>query len=301
MGNAAQDLSNALAQIVEKVGPSVVRVEDGRGRPSTGVVWESTDAGTLIVTASHSQDREDSLEVGLHDGSTVKATLVGFDNSTDAAVIKIDQKLPAPAWSDGDPKVGNLVLQLGRPGKTARATLGILSAVGTDEWRTGAGGKVNRYVQADVSRSPGFSGGPLVDMNGQLLGMYSSALARGAHAILPTATLKRIVPSLQQHGKVQRGFIGVGVYPVRLPDDVSKLVDGQEDGVVVVALQPDGPAQKAGLVLGDILIQLDGKPVTSPGELIGLLDPDKVGKPVTAKVSSSGKVRDVTITVGSRG
>jgi len=302
MANAAQDLSSALAEIVEKVGPSVVRVEDGRGRPSTGVVWEVSGGATLIATASHSQDREDSLEVGLHDGSTVKASLVGFDNSTDAALIKIDKALPVPTWSDGaDLKVGNLVLLLGRPGKTARATLGIASAVGTDEWRTAAGGKVNRYIQADVARSPGFSGGPLVDMNGKVLGMYSSALARGAHAILPTPTLQRVAPSLQQHGKVQRGFIGVGVYPVRLPDDVSKAAGGQEDGVVVVALQPDGPAQKAGIALGDVLIQLEGKPVTSPGELISLLDPDKVGKAVTAKVSRAGTVRDVSITVGSRG
>jgi S1-C subfamily serine protease len=299
MANAAQDLSSALAQIVEKVGPSVVRVEDGRGRPSTGVVWDNTG---LIVTASHSQEREDSLEVGLHDGSTVKATLVGFDNSTDVALIKVDNPLPAPTWSDGaDLKVGNLVLLLGRPGKTARASLGIASAVGKDEWRTAAGGKVDRYVQADVSRSPGFSGGPLVDVNGGLLGMYSSVLARGAHAIIPTATLRRVIPSLQQHGKVQRGFIGVGVYPVRLPDDVSKQVGGQEEGVVVVALQPDGPAQKAGLALGDVLIQLDGKAVASPGELIGLLDPDKVGKTVTAKVSRAGTVRDVSITVAARG
>jgi len=298
MANAAQDLSASLAQIVEKVGQSVVRVEDGRGRPSTGVVWD--DSG-LIVSASHSQEREDSLEVGLHDGSTVKATLVGFDNSTDVALIKVDQKLPVPTWSDGaDLKVGNLVLLLGRPGKTARASLGIASAVGKDEWRTSAGGKVDRYVQADVSRSPGFSGGPLVDMNGNLLGMYSSALARGAHAIIPTPTLKRVLPSLQQHGKVQRGFIGVGVYPVRLPDDIAKQLN-QEDGVVVVALQPDGPAQKAGLALGDVLIQFDGKPVTSPGELIGLLDPDKVGKTVTAKVSRAGAVRDVGITVAVRG
>jgi len=298
MANAAQDLSASLAQIVEKVGQSVVRVEDGRGRPSTGVVWD--DSG-LIVSASHSQEREDSLEVGLHDGSTVKATLVGFDNSTDVALLKVDQKLPVPTWSDGaDLRVGNLVLLLGRPGKTARASLGIASAVGKDEWRTSAGGKVDRYIQADVSRSPGFSGGPLVDMNGNLLGMYSSALARGAHTIIPTPTLKRVLPALQQHGKVQRGFIGVGVYPVRLPDDIAKQLN-QEDGVVVVALQPDGPAQKAGLVLGDVLIQLDGKPVTSPGELIGLLDPDKVGKTVTAKVSRAGAVRDVGITVATRG
>jgi serine protease DegQ len=299
MANAAQDLSSALAQIVEKVGPSVVRVEDGRGRPSTGVVWDNTG---LIVSASHSQEREDSLEVGLHDGSTVKAKLVGFDNSTDVALIKVDQPLPAPAWADGaDLKVGNLVLLLGRPGKTARASLGIASAVGKDEWRTAGGGKVDRYVQADVSRSPGFSGGPLVDMNGGLLGMYSSALARGAHAIIPTATLRRVIPSLQQHGRVQRGFIGVGVYPVRLPDDVSKQVGGQEEGVVVVALQPGGPSEKAGLALGDVLIQLDGKAVTSPGELIGLLDPDKVGKAVTAKVSRAGTIRDVSITVAARG
>jgi len=303
MANAAQDLSSALAQLVEKVGPSVVRVEDGRGRPSTGVVWANADGGgSLIASASHSQEREDSLEVGLHDGSTVKASLVGLDNSTDVALLKVDQQLPVPAWADGsDLKVGNLVLLLGRPGKTARATLGIASAVGKDEWRTSAGGKVDRYVQADVARSPGFSGGPLVDMNGGLLGMYSSALARGAHAIVPTATLKRVLPALQQHGKVQRGFIGVGVYPVRLPDDVAKQVGGQEDGVVVVALQPGGPSEKAGLALGDVLLQLDGKAVSSPGELIGLLDPEKVGKTVTAKVSRQGTVRDVTITVAARG
>ena len=298
MGNAAQDLSEALARLVEKVGPSVVRVEDGRGRPSTGVVW---DASGLIVTASHSQEREDSLEVGLHDGSTEKAKLVGFDNSTDVALIEVDRALPAPAWSDGaDLKVGNLVLLLGRPGKTARASLGIVSTVGKEEWRTAWGGKVDRYLQADVSRSPGFSGGPLLDMNGGLLGMYSSALVRGAQVAVPTPTLRRVIPALQQHGKVQRGFIGVGVYPVRLPDALAQQVK-QEHGVVLVALQPGGPAESAGLTLGDVLLQLDGKAVDSPGELIGLLDPDKVGKTVTAKVARAGAVREVAINVIARG
>lgn len=298
MGNAAQDLSAALGQLVKKVGPSVVRVEDGRGRPSTGVVWDSSG---LIVTASHSQEREDSLEVGLHDGSTVKAKLVGFDNTTDVAVIKVDQSLPVPSWSDGaDLEVGNLVLGLGRPGKTVRASIGIASTVGTEEWRTSAGGRIDRYVQADIGRFPGFSGGPLVDMNGHLLGMYTSALVRGAQVIVPTPTLKRLIPSLQQHGKVQRGFLGVGVYPVRLPDALEQQLK-QAGGVLVISLQPGGPAEKAGLLLGDVLIQIDGQAVESPGELIGLLDPEKVGKTVTAKIARAGVLRDVTISVIARG
>jgi S1-C subfamily serine protease len=304
MGNsAAVDLSNALAQVVEKVGQSVVRVEGGRRMPASGIVW---DASGLIVTASHSVDREDGAEIGLPDGSTVGATLVGRDATTDVALLKVadpaklNGAAAAASWSDGaDLKVGHLVLGLGRPGRTARAALGIASAIGP-EWRTLAGGKVDRYLQADIGRYPGFSGGPLVDVNGGVLGMNTSALMRGHAISVPAATLRRVIPALQQHGKVQRGFLGVGVYPVRLPDALGKQV-GQEGGVLVISLQPGGPGEKAGLVLGDVLLSLGGKAVESPGELVALLDPDRVGQQVTAKIARAGQVQDVTIAIGARG
>lgn len=298
MGNTAVDLSNALAEVVEKVGQSVVRVEGGRRLPASGIVW---DASGLIVTASHSVEREDGAEIGLPDGSTTSATLVGRDSTTDVVLLKADPaKLTAASWSDGaDLKVGHLVLGLGRPGRTARAALGVASAIGP-EWRTPAGGKVERYLQADIGRYPGFSGGPLVDMNGGVLGMNTSALMRGHAISLPAATLRRIIPSLQQHGKIQRGFLGVGVYPVQLPDALGKQV-GQEGGVLVISLQPGGPAEKAGLVLGDVLLSLGGKAVEAPGELVSLLDPDKVGQQLTAKIARAGQLQDVNIAVGSRG
>lgn len=297
MKNAAIEFSDAVAGLVETNGGAVVRVEGRQGGPATGTVWSAE--GTLVTT-SHAVERDEDVEIGLPDGSTTPATVVGRDAPTDLAVLRVPgTKLTAPTWGElGNLKVGHLVLALARPGRTTRASLGIVHALGP-AWRAPSGGKLDNYLEADISLAPGFSGGPLVDLGGKVIGLTTRGLLRRHSLAIPTATVKRVVDSLLAHGKVRRGFLGVGVYPVRVPEAIEKQA-GQARGALVISVQPGSAADKAGIVQGDVLLSLDGSPVGDPGDLLGFLDEDRVGAEITAKLARGGNVQDVKVTVGTR-
>ncbi|MBI1880570.1 MAG: trypsin-like peptidase domain-containing protein [Chloroflexi bacterium] len=236
MTEALQNLSNALAQTVATASPSIVRVEARRRLAASGIVWS---ADGLIVTAHHTVETEDNIQVGLPDGQTVAAALVGPEPSTDLAVLRSVAKNLSPlAPAAESAQVGHLVLALGRPGQTVQATLGIISALGNN-WRTSIGGLIDQYVQTDVVMYPGFSGGPLVSAAGQLLGLNTSALMRGISLTVPTITLNRVAEMLVKHGKVRRGYLGVNTQPVRLPAALAQQL-GQETGLLLVAVEPVG-------------------------------------------------------------
>jgi len=245
MANVLQDLSDALAAAVEAMGPAVVQVEARRRLPASGVVWSSDG---IIVTAHHVVRRDENISVGLSDGKTVPAALVGRDPTTDLAVLRAQTAgLTPPAWADPESlQVGHLVLALGRPSRTVQATLGIVSALGQD-WRTPAGGRLDRYLQTDVVMYPGFSGGPLVDASGQVLGLNTSALLRGISLTVPGSTLRQVVETLLAHGRVRRGYLGIAAQPVRLPEAVAKSI-GQETGLLLVRAVASSPAEKGGLL-----------------------------------------------------
>ena len=290
-------VSNDLGDTVESAGAGVLRV-DGRHRvAATGIAW--TGDG-VIVTASHVLERDDSIEVGLPNGDTVAATLAGRDPTTDLAVLRADTDRLAPLGrSDlADTRVGNLVLALGRPGKTVMATLGIVSAIG-EAWRTRAGGRIDRYLQPDVAMPPGFSGGPLVDSAGRILGLTSSGLLRGIAVAVPVSTLERVVDTLLQHGQVRRGYLGVGAQIARLPEDIAEELD-QETGLLIVSVEPGSPADKAGLVLGDTLVKLDGAPVGQLDDLLGALVGDAVGTTIDARIVRGGSLQQVAVSIGDR-
>ena len=264
---------------------------------ATGVAW--TDDG-VIVTASHVLERDDSIEVGLPNGDTVAATLAGRDSTTDLAVLRAETDGLAPLGrSDlADTRVGNLVLALGRPGKTVMATLGIVSALG-DAWRTRAGGRIDRYLQPDVAMPSGFSGGPLVDAAGRILGLTSSGLLRGIAVAVPVSTLERVVDTLLQHGHVRRGYLGVGAQIARLPKGIAEELD-QETGLLIVSVEPGSPADKAGLVLGDTLVTLDGASVGQLDDLLGALAGEAVGKTMDARIVRGGNLQQVAVSIGDR-
>ena len=291
-------LSNGLAAAVETAGQSIVRVDARDRMPATGIVW--SDDG-LIVTAHHVVQRDEEITVGLPDGSSVAATLVGRDPTTDIALLRVESAgLPAADWVDAsDLKVGNLVLALGRPGRTVQATLGVVSALG-DAWRTGAGGAIDRYLQTDVVMYPGFSGGPLVDVTGRVAGLNSSALARGVSVALPAATVRRVVETLLAHGKVRRGYLGVSTQRVRLPANLVEEL-GQETGLLIGAVVPDSPAESSGLFLGDTIVAVAGEPVRHHDDLLAKLSGDRVGQAVPLRIVRGGQVIDVPVTVGERG
>lgn len=297
MATVLESLSADLANAVENAGKSLVRIEARRRQTATGIVWS---ADGLIVTAHHVVERDENIRAGLPDGTVVAAQLVGRDPTTDIAVLRVQAEGLTPAtWAEPDTvRVGQLVLAVGRPDAAPQASLGVVNVL-DDAWRTMAGGTVDAYVQTDVVMFPGFSGGALVGANGAFIGMNSSLLARGASVTLPAVTLRRVADSLKVHGRVKRGFLGVNAQGVRLPVTLAESLD-QETGLLLAAVESGAPAEAAGMMVGDILVTLDGQPVRHMDDLMALLSSDRVGKAVPVRVVRGGQVTDSTVTIGER-
>ncbi len=284
--------SNDMADVVEKGGRGVVRVEARDRLPASGIVWSQPG---VVVTAHHVVERDENIKIGLSGGEAVPATLVGRDPTTDLAVLRLE--VPASEAADlaepDDLRVGHMVLALGRPGRGVRATMGIVGALGK-EWRTPAGGSVDRYLQTDTVMYPGFSGGPLVDVSGRILGINTSALLRGVSLTVPTPTVRRVVDDLLAHGRVRRAYLGVGVQPTRLPKELAKQL-GQETGLLLISVEPGSPAEKGGLYLGDTIIALGGRPVRHLDDLMASLGGEQAGKESQVKILRAGSVLDVDV------
>jgi S1-C subfamily serine protease len=294
---ALSDLSQTLAAAVEFAGAGVVRVEARPRFPASGIVFS---ADGVIVTAHHVVEEDENIQIGLGDGRTISAKLVGRDPTTDIAVLRAQSSgLTARAWADLNAlKVGHLSIALGRPGKTVMATLGIVSALG-ESWRTPGGGKLDRYLQTDVVMYPGFSGGPLIDASGNFIGMNSSALMRGVSLTIPATIIKPVVETLLTKGRIARGYLGVGAQPVRLPETLAKSLN-QETGLLIVSVEPGGPADHAGLMLGDTLVAVGGDVVRHLDDLLAALSGDRVGATVPVKIVRGGQVQEVRATIGER-
>jgi S1-C subfamily serine protease len=277
---------DSLADLVEKVGNSIVRIDAGHAWSGTGTVWSKG----VVVTAHHVVDRDEGIELGLPDGSTVAATLAGRDPGTDLAVLKTEAALEPLAFRDLDGlRVGDFTVAVARPGRTARATFGIVSALGRDVWRTAHGGRIDAYLEPDLSMPPGFSGGPLVDLEGKALGVNSRGLSRRSHLSVPRATVERVVGELLAHGKVRRGYLGVGVHAVKLPAP-------DEGGVLVHAVEDGGAAQKAGILIGDAIVSLDGAKIHSPWDLASALQ-TKVDVDVKLEIIRAGNKQSLSARV----
>ncbi len=289
-------MSDALAAAVEYAGRGVVRVEGRRRLPASGTVW-SRDG--VIVTAHHVVERDENVSVGLPDGKTVAAKLVGRDPTTDIAVLRVDAQLtPLVFMTTENLRVGNLVLALGRPSTNAQATLSIVSVL-ADKWRTPTGGLIDKYLQTDVVMYPGFSGGPLVSASGDVVGMNTSALARDLNVTIPTLTLRRVVDALLKEGHVKRGYLGVASQPVRLPEAVQQQLE-QPIGLLIVSVEPNSPAEKGGLVLGDTIVSVDNQPTRHLDQLLSLLGGDRVGTAMTFRVLRGGEVKEIKVTIGEK-
>ena len=298
MANSAIKLSEGMAAAVAGSGASIVQVKARRRMPASGIVWNEDG---LIVTASHVVRRDSGIKIGLPNGEKIKASLVGRDNSTDLAVLKADDgDFSAISLANSDDlAVGQIAIAAARPGKSVQATLGIISALG-DSWRTGAGGAIDRYLQTDVLMYPGFSGGALINVSGELIGLNSSALGRGVSLTIPHPTLTRVVNALTAHGKIKRGYLGVSTQTVRLPKPLRAEL-GQETGLLIAGVETDSPAEKGGILLGDTLLALDGNAIRQHDDLLALLQGERVGKKCPVKLLRGGKTKTVQIMVGEKG
>ena len=297
MADTLLNLSNEMAATVTAASAGVARVEGRRRLPASGIVW-SPDG--VIVTAHHVVEHSENIMVGLADGQAAPATLVGRDPTTDLAVLRAQATGLTPlAWAEPDTlQVGHLVLALGRPGRNVMATLGIVSA-SAGSWRTSMGGSVDHYLQADATMYPGFSGGPLVDAVGRAVGLNTTSLLRGAGITIPAPTVRTVVETLLAHGRVQRGYLGVGTQPARLPAALAAQT-GQETALLVVSVEPGGPADTAGLLLGDSIVSLGGQSVSNLDDLLARLGSDQVGEAVPVRLVRGGQVQELVVTIGER-
>jgi S1-C subfamily serine protease len=299
-GGLLAGFSDELANAVERAARHVVTVRARRRMPSSGIAWPGEG---LIVTADHAVEVDEGLTIGLPDGASAPADLVGRDQGTDLALLRVRDGRLDPAETAGEPevRVGSLVLALGRPGDEGpMATVGIVSAL-AGPWRNRRGGMIDRLVQTDVTMYPGFSGGPLVDAWGRVVGMNSSHLAGGVSMAVPSSLIGSVVQALLSQGRVKRGYLGLRTQTVGLPADlVQRHGLSQQSGLMVVRVEPGGPAEAAGMILGDVLVALEGQPVRDADELQGMLRPDRVGASVLARVIRGGEEKEVGITVSER-
>lgn len=296
--SALTDFSNGLTAAIDKVDSATMLVDGRRRYPASGIAF----AADLVLTADHVLSREDNLSVSGADGRTIAATLAGRDAGSDLALLRLPEKsLAAAKVADALPKVGALVLAVGRPSKAGlQASWGIVTAIGGPA-RTGRGGMLDEYIQTETVSYPGFSGGPLINTEGEVLGLNTSGLAHGNAVTIPAKTAWRIADELAKHGSVKRGYLGVRSQNVSLPESSRKGLNRQQDqGLLVLWLEENGPAEKAGLLVGDILIGVGGHPVSDPDDLFVALNSETVGKSVPVEVLRGGQPQTINVLVAER-
>ena len=286
-------LSNELAAAVEHAGRAVFGVNARPRLGSTGVHWRPG----LIVTADHTVHVDEEVPVTRPDGRVVTAKVVGRDPGIDIAILKVDA--PDVAVADiGDSaavRVGHIVLAVS-PGP--RASWGVVSAIGAGRGARSAAGEL---FNLDLTLYPGFSGGPLVDVQGRVVGINTSGASRQQQLAIPAAAVNRVLDELTRHGRIPRAYLGVGTQQVRLPEALRQRLNlEQPTAVIVVDVQPSGPAAVAGLLIGDIIVSLGGTSIMQPEDLKNVLRPDQVGKSTIASVIRGGEPRDLPMTVGER-
>ena len=299
MQSTLASFSNELAKLVEDFQPYVVAVHARGHYPSSGVVWRPG----IIVTADHTIRREEDLQVTLPDGKRADAVLAGRDPGTDLAALKVEGLgSPATQTGGGDAvKAGELALVLGRsPDSGPNASLGVISAV-SGPWRTWRGGRLDNYIRLDATMFPNSSGGAVVDVRGRLLGIATSALSRIAGLAIPASSVNRVLDVLVAKGHVPRGYLGIGAQPVGIPEALrANLSLTAKSGIMVVKVESGGPAEKAGILLGDILVSLGDAPLEEFEDLQSISDSGIIGKQVKARVIRAGAIQELSITVGER-
>ena len=293
------ELSSQLAAAVETAANSVVSIHARRRIPSSGIVWRDG----VVVSASHTVRRDDQIPVTLPNGESVTAKVAGRDSATDLIALRVEGSgaYVAPRGDVSSLRVGSLVLAVGRPGANVSASFGIVSAVG-EGWRSWQGARIDRVLRLDLAVYDGFSGGPLVDPSGAVLGLNNSALARGTPLALPAAAVDKVLDELLERGHVRRPFIGVAVQPVALSASLAKQHGLAGDtGLLIVSIADGSPAEKAGMFVGDVLLEANGNALSGPDDLLDALSGVSNGGAVTVKFLRGGAIKNASITPADRG
>jgi len=294
MTQATEIPSNLWVGVAETAQAALVHVAAGCRRGATGSVFGEQG---LIVTTARALLGRDRLEVTQGEAETT-AEVVGIDWATDIGVARPANPIgTAPQFRAEPARLGEQVLIGSRPGRAARVRAGIVSQVG-DAWHSPRGGRLERYVELDVQPEPGFSGGLVFDSRGNAVGSSAAGLLRGVPLVLEKATLERVVNELVGHGRVRRGYLAVGTQAVRLPDALRSQV-GQGTGILVTSVQAGGAAERAGLLLGDVLLDLAGTPLRGPSTLLSALE-NAEGRTLPLRLLRAGQVQQVDVTPGAR-
>ena len=297
MSNSLTDFSNGLTSAVEKGGTSTILVDARKRYPASGIAY----AEDLVLTADHVVTREENIKVITSDGKSLSATIAGRDPGSDLVLLRLAEKALSPAKTSNDIKVGQLVLALGRPSSAGvQASWGIVTAI-SGPTRTFRGGMLDEYIQTETTPYPGFSGGPLISTEGEVLGLNTSGLTRGSALTIPVKGAWQVADALAKHGSVKRGYLGVRSQPVEIPDAARQALKREQNhGLLVLWLEENGPAAKGGLFVGDILVAINDQPVGDPDDLFSALGSETVGKSVAVEVLRGGRPVTVNVTVGER-
>ncbi|MCS6849235.1 MAG: trypsin-like peptidase domain-containing protein [Anaerolineae bacterium] len=284
-----------MADAVERIAKSLVMVNGRPRQPATGIAY----AGDFVLTADHVLEREDNLTVQTHDNRVLGAQIVGRDASTDLAVLRV-QGLSVPvAAAAAEARVGQIALAVGRPSPDGvMASLGIVSKIGGPVRMGRSSATLERYIQTDATPYPGFSGGALVDATGAAFGLLTTGFGRGAAIVIPMDVALKVAGTLTKQGYVKRGYLGIVSQQVKLSP--AQRSDAQEYGLLVVRVEENSPAEKGGLLIGDILLAIEGQPINDADDLIAALQGDRVGKPVAVRVSRGGVAQTLTVVVGQK-
>lgn len=287
--------SNQMADAVERVGKSLVTVYGRDRQPATGIIY----AEELVLTADHVIERDDNLSVEAADGKKYAAQLVGRDPSSDLAVLRVAGLTAEIAGTSQTARVGQWILAVGRPSSEgAMASGGVISAVG-GPIRLGRGQSLDKYIRTDATPYPGFSGGPLIDATGAVLGVLTTGLARGVTLAIPTEIALQVAETLTKQGYVKRGYLGVISQQVKLPV-AQRAGQNQEHGLLVMRVEDGSPAEQGGILMGDILVSVDDNIVNNADDLLSLLTGDRVGKAVRVGVIRGGALQTLSVTVAQR-
>ena len=286
--------SSQLADIVAAAAPSVVQVQ-GR-RPATGLVYD-TD---VVLTSVRALGREDGLRVRRHDGGTSEAELAGWDPTTNLAVLKVGGLGVAPVKPATQPaRVGHLAIAVARSWSNAvTASTGLVSVIG-GPLPTGRRRAIDEVIRTSAPMHDGFAGGAFLDTSGGLLGVATAAAIRGLGVIIPAAIAWKTAAEILQHGSSKRGYLGIAGQPVALPEKL-RGPDGQREALLIVGVTEESPASRGGLVIGDIVLAVDGHAIESPEDLLDLLTGERIGRTVVVRALRGGSPIELTVVVGER-
>lgn len=288
-------LSNETADAVTTISPSVVQVQ-GHRRPASGIVY----ANEVVLTTTRALGREDGLRVRAEHGPSVDAELAGWDPATSLAVLRVPALRASPAAiAQTQPRVGHLAIAVARSWSNAvTASFGIVAVIG-GPLRTGRGLAIDQVIRTTAPMHDGFAGGAFIDTSGRIVGIATSTKIRDLGVIIPASIAWKTAASILEHGSPKRAYLGIAGQPVRLTER-QRGADVPEHGVVIVSVQSGSPADAAGLLVGDVLLEFDGQSIESPEDLLELLVGDRIGRAARVRVLRGGEVKDAAVTVGER-